>query len=148
MKKTKKKTKKQIEIDDIVFDSKLEASVYLAYKERWGIYNLTKEEKLKGSKLLNPRPESYEILPGFKRGLMRKLSRRVYTPDFIIKKKDWTEVVIEVKSDFTERDPVYRLRKFIFLTVWWHKLNFAELIQLWKKWRDKHWGPYLYKEYF
>ena len=128
-----------VEIDWVKFDSKEEAEAYKLLKS-WKIDIETWVSELKWVKLLDYNPVSVELYPKFSRWVFNIRARK-YTPDFLIKKKDWTEVMLEYKSSFTEKKPDYRLRRAILLFLHWEKINFAELIKI-KKW------VYEYREYF
>lgn len=131
--------RKFVTIDWIKFDSKEEAEVYEMLKS-WKIDKITGIEELKWTKLIDSRPAPVELYPKFTRGKFNIRARR-YTPDFLIKKKDWTEVMLEYKSSFTEKKSDYRLRRVLLLFLHGEKINFAELIKI-KKWL------YEYREYF
>ena len=65
----------------------------------------------------------------------------VYTADFIIKKEDWTEVLLEVKSKWSGSKADFRLRMKLFLSQYKNIVNYAILTNI-KKWKFE------YEEYF
>ena len=130
---------KKPEIDWIKFDSWEEAEIY-QYLKSWKLASFTWIDALRWVKLITARPEPVELYAKFERWLF-KIRARKYTPDFLIKKKNWVEVMLEYKSSWSEKKPDYRLRKVIFLLLHWKNINFAELIKI-KKW------VYEYREYF
>lgn len=135
----KRRKIKKPEIDWIKFDSWEEADIYKLIKNN-KLGKATGIEELKNIKLLSASPPSIPLYSSFKRWLFTIRARR-YTGDFLIKKKDWTEVLLEYKSSWSEKKPDYRLRKAIFLFLHWEEYNFAELIKI-RKW------IYEYREYF
>lgn len=94
------------EVDGHVFDSKKEAKYYTYLKA------LQSAGKIKNLEL-QPR---YELQPGYRgRGgvWVRPIS---YVADFRYKDVvDGTIVVVDVKSKITESNPVYRLKRKLFL---------------------------------
>ena len=117
-------------IDWIQLDSKLEAEIYMEFKNKT-IHKLPWLEELKWYRIINPRADSYKILDkmSFPNKKFRELK---YTPDFIIQK--WKEeIILEVKSSWTASKSDYRLRLKVFLSKYKDKLKFAELIMYNKK---------------
>lgn len=127
----KKWSKRNLKIVDwIKFDSWEEVEVYQALRDGY-LYDLTGIKELEKSKLLNPRPEWFVLYPSFKAWCVSVRQRR-YTHDFDI--KIWKdEIVLEVKSKWSEWKSDYRLRRAIFLYLFHGKVKFAELIKM-KKW--------------
>ena len=128
-----------IEFDWIKWASKEELEVY-KWLKTWAAEKMTWIDELKWCKLIDPRPKAYPLFDKFMAWAQRVLWRR-YTADFTIKLKDWTEILLEYKSKFTEKKPDYRLRRSIFLFFYKDKINFAELIKQ-RKW------VYIYKKYY
>jgi len=128
-----------IEFDWIKWASKEELEVY-KWLKTWAAEKMTWIDELKWCRLIDARPKAYPLFDKFMAWAQRVLWRR-YTADFIIKLKDWTEVLLEYKSKFTEGKPDYRLRRSIFLFFYRDKINFAELIKQ-RKW------IYIYKKYY
>ena len=137
-KRKKWRIKKPI-IDWIKFDSWLEGDIYSSFM-RWDIWNYTWVKELEWAKLISTETDKYTVVPWFK-AWKKTFRNMIYTPDFIIKKKDWTIVILEVKSKWSAIKPDYRLRVKLFLSQYKDKLNFAELTNI-KKW------VYEYIEYF
>ena len=110
-KKKKKDTEVQlkyknnkVEVDGHVFDSKRESEIYLQFKilKQRGI--ITKME-------LQPR---FLLQPSFR--YEGKTIRAIYyQADFRITYSDGKEEVVDVKSYITEKNPVYRLKRKMFL---------------------------------
>lgn len=125
-------------VDWIQFDSLEEVEVYSALKNGT-LDKLSNIKELKWAKLINARPSSITLCDGFK-AWWKTIKKRVYTHDFDI--KIWKKnILLEVKSKWSEAKPDYRLRRFLFLFLFHKKYNFAELIKE-RKWVWK------YIEYF
>ena len=121
-------------VDWIQFDSNEEVEVYVALKEK-KLHILTWIEELKKFKLVNARPNATLLCEGFK-AWDKVIRKRVYTHDFDI--LNWKEeIMLEVKSKWTEAKPDYRLRRFLFLFFNYNTKKFAELIKV-KKWVWKY----------
>lgn len=95
---------KKTVLDGIKFDSKKEANRYAELKlmknagEIWGL-------------ILQPR---YTIIEGFEyKG--KKIRKSEYVADFAYYEKGQEYVIEDVKSDFTRKDPTYRLKKKLLL---------------------------------
>jgi hypothetical protein len=113
-----------------IFDSPEEVDIYKSIK--WGeLHKLTWIDELKKIKLIETRPTEINLYKTFKRWNITIRGRK-YTPDFIVKLW-WKNVILEVKSAWTWNKPDYRLRRAVFLYLYWEDYNFAELIKI-KKW--------------
>ena len=139
MKKRKVKRIQKPIIDWYKFDSWLEWEMYKQLTT-WDIWEYTGIEQLKWAVLVKYPTDSFVVLKWFKAGLST-FKNMVYTADFIIRKTDGTEVLLEVKSKWSWSKPDYRLRMKLFLSKYKDNINFAELINI-KKW------VYEYEEYF
>lgn len=137
--KWKKKAPIRTEYDWIKWASKEEMEVYQWIKDG-SIFQMTWIEELDWAVMIDPRPKAFRLFDKFVAWKEKVMARR-YTSDYIIKLKDWTEVVLEYKSKFTESKPDYRLRRSIFLFFYNDKVKFAELIKI-KKW------DYVFKRYY
>lgn len=131
--------KKKYELDGNKFQSKEEMEVYQWLKD-WVLHEVTWIKEFKGAKLLDARPKAFRLFDKFTAGKEKVLARR-YTSDFIVSLADWTEIVLEYKSKFTEQKSDYRLRRSLFLFFYRDKVNFTELIKI-KKW------DYILKKYY
>lgn len=120
---------KKPKIDWIQFDSWLEWEIYNHFK-KWTIWDIVPE--LDWYKIISTSPPSFEILPGFT-AWEKKFRALIYTPDFIIKKWRWPEIILEVKSAWSARKPDYRLRIKFFLYKYFNNIKFMELNQVSKK---------------
>lgn len=126
MKKWFKRANKKV-VDGIKFDSPEEIEVYEAIKNNT-LHILTWINNLKDIKLLDARPNSITLLEGKKLGSY-SIRKRVYTHDFTIF-LNGVQVLLEVKSKWSEAMPDYRLRRAFFLLLHWTTYNFAELIKV------------------
>ena len=125
--------------DWIKFDSKEELKIYEWIRD-WTIANKSWVEELRDCMLLDARPPWIEYIEKFKAGNIA-VRNRVYTTDFKVRLSNWDEILLEYKSKWTEKDPVYRLRRAVFLFFCKDKYKFAELIW-WKL------GNYKFRKYY
>ena len=96
----------RIKVGDIEFDSMAEHDRYLE------LLVLQRAGKIRD---LECHP-SYEILPSQETPPGKRNFRPVvYTPDFRYKKEDGTEVVEEVKSEYTRKEKDYVIRRKLIL---------------------------------
>ena len=118
----------KIEVDGIVFDSKKEAKYYKIFKdaaENGEISNLRRQV-------------SFEIIPAVKRQVVKhlktkdKLEERCvqrathYVADFVYTDpKTKLDVVVDVKSPITRKNPVYILKKKMMLAF-----NNIEIVEM------------------
>lgn len=95
---------KKVVVDGIKFDSKREANYYLKLKE------LEKEGKIKDLEL----QKNYLLQEKFKIG--NKTRRSItYRADFVYyDTRDKKSHVVDVKSPYTKKDKVYRIKKKLF----------------------------------
>lgn len=96
---------RKVKVDDHVFDSAREASVYQGLKacEKAGVIC---------DLVLQPRfllQESFTDFSG------KRQKAIYYVADFRFTEKDGKDVVVDVKSKITEANPVYRLKRKLFL---------------------------------
>lgn len=99
-KKWNKYKNKKVVVDNILFDSKKEANYYTKLKI------LRDAGKISGLRL----QEKFVLQPGFK--LNGKAYRAInYIADFVYKDSKGQVHVVDVKSEATKKDKVYRLKK-------------------------------------
>ena len=105
-KRYRKYGNKKVKYDSITFDSKKEYVRYLELKamEEEGIISELRVHV------------TYTIFRGFKDQDGKKHRDITYTPDFVYLKDD-VIVCEDLKSVATQRDPVYRMKKKMFIYV-------------------------------
>ena len=97
---TSKYKNKKVVVDNILFDSKKEANYYIYLKM------LEDAGKISGLRL----QEKFVLQPSFK--LNGKTYRAItYVADFVYKDSQGQVHVVDVKSEATKKDKVYRLKK-------------------------------------
>lgn len=94
----------KLEVDGHLFDSKAEAREYEQLKL------LQKAGRIKSIEL-QPR---FLLQPGYERN-GKKVRAIYYIADFLVFTADDKEIVIDVKSEITEKNKVYRLKRKLLL---------------------------------
>ena len=115
-KKVSKYRNNKVVIDGYTFDSKKEGIRYLKLKHMQGLGVISD---------LELQPE-FVIAEGFKLVTGETLRARKYRADFRYK-ENGNVVVEDVKSPITRKEPLYRLKRHLFLARYGKELIFREV---------------------
>ena len=117
-KSTSKIKKMTVEVDWFKFLSKAEALVYMMIRDG---------KILPWHKFISQNP-SFELVPKFTLLNGNNIRARKYSADLLVKDKLGNEIVVEIKSPFSESEPIYRLRRTFFLYKYNKDIKFMEII--------------------